>query len=789
MSSSMEILKDDSGPCQIPLVAIETAAVIASKLSTAPLPSAPSFTNIQIPPHGTGQFDPRGKKNLALYPNDSLSSGMPQKLRSFPTQQTTKQQTSPASNSLNRNRDMVLRSGKWNPEEELYANILIELFEEGRVDEFEKNLDGNNDQSTTGSNEKDFKVTNGMTLRAYLSRKLYCSPMRISKKFAGRGIGKLVYMSQRSGSYHGFRQRFQYGAGRMYNNRLFSHPSDIHWTKVNRLKEAESNFLRLAFRNGRPQQKLKKRKNGSQNSPIDSEEFALTQTSPEKVPRITSNNHLDVGSVQSCCDEKQLVHHQHGRDQHCRSIRKSPTRTKTSEAPFPCQSPTQYATSNAYSPIAPFVNNSLQLQQEQPSNNFVQIQDHAKAADTARSNYRAAIIASPNALSQQQPSPLMAAPTLLSPNSKKQQAQEQRQSQIQVLKEAYFSSVSPQKSQVPENMKRNNVPTHFVHNDRMGNDSGLHHERYADPMQMPRIDPSINGVESGRMTTSQKCNDTGKNSIESQFKPGKDNTVGNSQTSTKPESGFDWSQTMSPPKPDFLSGFDKVSKPQLRTTFDENIKNDTVCDLQQIAEISPAYHTSKSFDDFHRYLGKGLSPKILPPLKFPSLRTTTTAGPSVPPIRSPSDASISKLHLRPRNPKMMAPPTNDNTHKLCSKSLSPIKEKTDDNLGKAYAEAMGHSKGASQIQPTQANSSDRCNAFPGNPTLHQQSVYTAQEMHQEPSTSDIQKPDESSDFPIEGMMFEDFDTLASYTDARTNSCAFSSDRCAIVSDQAEEVPN
>lgn len=507
------------------------------------------------------------------------------------------------------------------------------------------------------------------------------------------------------------------------------------------------------------------------------------------MPRTSSNNESDVGSFQSCWDEKQIVHHRHGCDQHSRSNGESPARTKTSEAPYPCQTPTQYATSNAYSPIAPFPNNSLQLQQEQPCNNLVQIQGHAKAADTARSNYRATTISSPNSLSQQQPSPLMAAPLLLSPNSKKRQAQEQRQSQIQVLKEAYFSSVSPQKSQVSANIKRNNVQTQLVHNGGAGNDSGPHHQRYVDPMQMPRIDQPFKGVESGRITTSQNCNDADKNSIESQFKPGKDNTVGNSQSSTKPESGFDWSQTMSPPKPDFLSGFDKVSKQQLRSTFDENIQNNTVCDLQQIAEISPAYHTSKSFDDFHRYLGKGLSPQILPPLKFPSLQTTTTTGPAVPPMRSPNDASISKLHLRPRNPQKMAPPTMDNTNKLCSKSLSPIKENTDDILGEAYAEAMVHSKGVAQIQSTQANSSKRCNTFAGNSALHQHSVYTAQEMNQERSTNNIQKSDESSDFPIEGMMFEDFDTLASYTDARTNSCAFSSDRCAIVSDQAEEVPN
>jgi hypothetical protein len=64
-----------------------------------------------------------------------------------------------------------LRSGKWIPEEEEYAEILIELFNKGFIDDCE----------------------NGTTLRLYLSRKLRCAPMRISKKYAGKGIGKIVY--------------------------------------------------------------------------------------------------------------------------------------------------------------------------------------------------------------------------------------------------------------------------------------------------------------------------------------------------------------------------------------------------------------------------------------------------------------------------------------------------------------------------------------------------------------------------------------------------------------------
>lgn len=62
-----------------------------------------------------------------------------------------------------------LRSGKWSFEEEAYANRLIEDFENGQLEDCE----------------------DGCTLRAYLAHKLRCAPMRISKKFAGRCIGKV----------------------------------------------------------------------------------------------------------------------------------------------------------------------------------------------------------------------------------------------------------------------------------------------------------------------------------------------------------------------------------------------------------------------------------------------------------------------------------------------------------------------------------------------------------------------------------------------------------------------
>ena len=67
-----------------------------------------------------------------------------------------------------------LRSGKWLQEEESYADLLIDMFDQGHLSD----------------------CMTGSTLRAYLAQKLHCAPMRISKKFAGKGIGKKVYSSR-----------------------------------------------------------------------------------------------------------------------------------------------------------------------------------------------------------------------------------------------------------------------------------------------------------------------------------------------------------------------------------------------------------------------------------------------------------------------------------------------------------------------------------------------------------------------------------------------------------------
>jgi hypothetical protein len=64
----------------------------------------------------------------------------------------------------------ALRRGKWTQEEESYATRLIQEFKNGLL-----------------------PLTDGTTLRTFLSKLLNCDPMRISKKFVGSNcIGKQV---------------------------------------------------------------------------------------------------------------------------------------------------------------------------------------------------------------------------------------------------------------------------------------------------------------------------------------------------------------------------------------------------------------------------------------------------------------------------------------------------------------------------------------------------------------------------------------------------------------------
>lgn len=64
-----------------------------------------------------------------------------------------------------------LRRGKWGEAEEQYAEAIVAAFRRGIL---------------CDANE-------GCTLRSYLAKKLACAPMRISKKYPGGSVGKMVY--------------------------------------------------------------------------------------------------------------------------------------------------------------------------------------------------------------------------------------------------------------------------------------------------------------------------------------------------------------------------------------------------------------------------------------------------------------------------------------------------------------------------------------------------------------------------------------------------------------------
>jgi len=89
---------------------------------------------------------------------------------------TTSAPTAPRSSSNSsgtggKKKGPPLRRGKWTPEEEAYANRLIMEFKAGLL-----------------------PLTDGTTLRTFLSKLLNCDPMRISKKFVGSNcIGKQVF--------------------------------------------------------------------------------------------------------------------------------------------------------------------------------------------------------------------------------------------------------------------------------------------------------------------------------------------------------------------------------------------------------------------------------------------------------------------------------------------------------------------------------------------------------------------------------------------------------------------
>jgi hypothetical protein len=79
---------------------------------------------------------------------------------------------SQVNDTISKTKKAGLRRGKWTAEEEAYANRLILEFKMGLL-----------------------PLTDGTTLRTFLSKLLNCDPMRISKKFVGGNcIGKVNFL-------------------------------------------------------------------------------------------------------------------------------------------------------------------------------------------------------------------------------------------------------------------------------------------------------------------------------------------------------------------------------------------------------------------------------------------------------------------------------------------------------------------------------------------------------------------------------------------------------------------
>jgi len=862
--------------------AVETAAILASETDVVPLRAAASLASLPTPISSSGsQFEvlrhhqEDGQLVNQQHKPPPQSTGAPSVISSKSklsqclsqvtsmkpiTSMTESKQNIRPNNSSSNSKEMILRAGKWTAEEEHYASILIKIFEEGRFDEFEHH--NKNDKNCDEAKQPPkFKITNGMTLRAYLSRKLFCSPMRISKKFAGKGIGKLVYRSQ---------------SPKVSNQCGFSRPSLTRLQKMNLLKQAESNFLRVAFPDG---DRVKVRKgvlptlkkatapfaashSGRKRSlPVSVNEVRSTSNTPHeimstpKVPRIDTsscgslqieapfiaaentslNNKPDTTnsssalqqnkySYQSSWDRKQLgqhQHHKHRKKMHYETTGEASSAPSTTGGP----SSSKNAMNTAHPPFIPIPNNTLQLQQEQPRNVNIQImgsQHQSKPTgvvclENIATAYRLSQIIEDRSAIEQQPSPLMAAPKLVSRNpdltktdrafsvptiwttndndnkdfrstpllqqmqceQKRQLIQEQNQSQIQVLKEAYCKSVSPNKQRVSKNFKTkdNMIATCSKSPKQLApNNATMHQERYADEILMPSIDHLIAETESRRITALEHNDDT---TIAIEALSNTFNVIGREQSPSNRaiSSSSNWDQMMdeSPRSeidvPNFLSGFDKISQHRLSIPFDQSAQNNTACDVQQSARYSPAYHTSKSFDDFHRYLGKNLSPTVSFPPKFSNLRTTT-AGPVIPSIESSDEASASNLQMRSRNQHNLASTLRNNATPR-SKPCAPIVEhrSVENILSEAYAEAVrsSHDQQLPQKSQTQCQTSaDKYNMFSKKPDLilTQYSASALEEKAQErPCQSDQNqqhKSDGASEFPLDGMMFEDFGTLASY---------------------------
>jgi len=735
------------------------------------------------------------------------------------------------------------RSGKWTPEEEIYANILIELFETGEVDKFEHHLRNNNNREKEEYQQQqkqkhqphNTEISNGMTLRSYLSRKLFCSPMRISKKFAGKGIGKRVYMS-RNPSKICYHQHLPFtpgsGGTTMVSNTNnsttsntsvtptlpFSHPCDSsllplssystveHRNKLNRLKEAESNFCEVAFPNDdlieaytstKIHPALLKAASTPYVAPITVATTSIQkQKNIDTIPTINKSKHVNV-TVNTTIQSKAT----------------NSAVPQLHQYQFHVQSSSVLDQKHQQQQQQQLYNNNpgIVYSQNQPFNNGSGICSNHEITVVGRSdddggNYDASSYKTWQQNQQQELCPMTVAPPLLSNTQlllpklttaevPRQYLQKESLSKIQRLKEAYFSSVSRDKSNASKNVSTTNSKATAQHS--------LNTNRSNLPVysQMQQQESSIETKRPTRIgyTVPQ----TGAKLTEIATIHSFDMNQMTNSSNLKLQTDI----------PNLLSGFDNMV-PKNEEHPDQNISlnnDETATNLHLPAQYSPAYHTSKSFDDFHRYLGNGLPPTFASPSKFLLLSQSNphdhikNCRPVIPSIDSPEKAFMSNLQMRPRGQHT----TNTDIDGIRNKTTKtnfclPVVEGRSDKmlLSEAYAEAVARSSVNQPLTVPSPNNTQRNDeaikadsysifSEESARAIKQHSTF-AKEKEQEMQHQDHTKHD-GTEFPLEGMTFEDFGTLESSSDSTMfKSYANVHERAAAISEPSDcpsEDPN
>lgn len=121
--------------------------------------------------HADGLASDKAYMNGAASTMDNIRSNMMHQHEADLQQMQRKPPPPALASAGGKKKGPPLRRGKWTQEEEAYANRLIQEFKAGLL-----------------------PLTDGTTLRTFLSKLLNCDPMRISKKFVGSNcIGKQVF--------------------------------------------------------------------------------------------------------------------------------------------------------------------------------------------------------------------------------------------------------------------------------------------------------------------------------------------------------------------------------------------------------------------------------------------------------------------------------------------------------------------------------------------------------------------------------------------------------------------